>query len=76
MVKFYFSSLNYWKKQMNLKGYSNEIFKLAVIITNKKGNAYQVDLTNDEVRTIESLISQLHNGKIKALKSKLKLTLN
>ena len=29
MVKFYFSRLNYWKKQMNLKGYSNEIFKLA-----------------------------------------------
>ena len=28
-VSHYFSRLEHWKKQMNLKGYSNEIFKLA-----------------------------------------------
>ena len=26
MVKFYFSRLNYWKKQMNLKGYTKFVF--------------------------------------------------
>lgn len=52
-----------------------KVDKLAVIITNKKGVAYQVALSEDETNLVESLIGQLHKGKIKVLDRKLELTL-
>ena len=50
-----------------------KVNKLVVIITNKKGTAYQVALDDTQASCIEAVISQLHGGKIKCLKDKLEL---
>lgn len=50
-----------------------KVNKLAVIVSNKKGDCYQVALTKTEEKLIQSLISQLHGGKINAVEELLPL---
>ena len=40
---------------------------LTVLLENKSGGVYQVALTKNEMEWVLNLISQLHNGVIKAL---------
>jgi len=49
--------------------------KLAVIITNKKGDCFQVGLTKEENEAVINFIVDLHGGKIKADKQKLPLSI-
>jgi len=45
--------------------------QLAVIVSNKKGDVYEVCLTKDESLMITSFIEQMQDGRIKLKKEKL-----
>jgi len=49
--------------------------RLAVIVSNKKGDCYQVILSETEETAVGQFIADLHEGKIKVLKKKLSLKL-
>ena len=49
--------------------------RLAVIVSNKKGDCYQVILSEAEETAIGQFIANLHEGEIKVLKKKLPLKL-
>jgi len=49
--------------------------RLAVIVSNKKGDCYQVVLSEAEETAVGQFIADLHEGKIKVLKKKLSLKL-
>lgn len=52
---------------------AGKLNQLIVIISNKKGDCYQVSLNKTEAMTVRVIIADLHGGIIKVAKPKLSM---